>query len=104
MDYQRIILVGNASADASLRKSKNGEVSFAAFNVGVKNSKEHTIFFPVVAFGKLGETLVTHINRGRQILVEGSIEISPTGRFNIVADRVRLGSLPKETNTTEKVA
>ena len=102
MDYQKLILVGNASTGAILRKSKNGEVSFATFGVGVKNSKERTSFFPVVVFGKLGESLIPYIGKGRQVLVEGRMEISKTGRFNIVADRVMLGSIPKETKPVEK--
>lgn len=103
MDYQKLIIVGNASTGAVLRKSKSGEVSFATFGVGVKNSKERTSFFPVVVFGKLGESLIPYIGKGRQVLVEGRMEISKTGRFNIVADRVVLGSIPKDPKPAEKV-
>ena len=35
-----------------------------------------------------------YIAKGRQVLIEGHIEPSNMGRFNIVADRVVLGSAP----------
>ena len=42
MDYQKFILVGNASTDAKIQKSKKGDVSFATFGVGVKSGKDRT--------------------------------------------------------------
>ncbi len=102
MDYQKIILVGNASNDAKTQKSKVGDVSFTTFSVAVKNSKDRTSFFPVVAFGKLGDSLVTYVKKGRQLLVEGHIEVSDIGRFNIVADRIILGVLPQTPKPIEK--
>ena len=38
------------------------------------------------------EAVVEYITKGRQLLVEGRIEASDSGRFNIVADTVRLGN------------
>jgi len=101
MNYQKFLLVGNASTDAQLRKSKKGDVTYAAFGVGVSNSKERSAFFPVVIFGPLGETLARQITKGRQVLVEGRIEVSE-GRFNVVADRVVLGVLPQAPKPMEK--
>jgi single-stranded DNA-binding protein len=95
MDYQKFILVGNASSDAKIQKSKKGDVSFATFGVGVKSGKDRTTFFPVVVFGKLGEALSPYIVKGRQVLIEGRVEMNNIGRFNIVADQVVLGSLPQ---------
>ncbi len=107
MDYQKVILAGNASTDAKLQKSKKGDVSFATFNVGIKGGKDRTTFFPVVVFGNLGESLTPYIAKGRQVLIEGRIELSSTGRFNIVADHIALGMLPqgaKPAETSEKPA
>ena len=102
MNYQKLVLVGNASTNAQLHKSKKGDISFASFGVGVSNSKERTSFFPVVVFGQLGEALVKQITKGRQVLVEGRIEVNE-GRFNVIADRVVLGVLPQAAKPVENV-
>ncbi|HEY9078062.1 MAG TPA: single-stranded DNA-binding protein [Anaerolineaceae bacterium] len=101
MNYQKFVLVGNASTDAQVRKSKVGDITFASFGVGVSNSKDRTSFFPVVVFGQLGEAIAKQVTKGRQVLVEGRIEVSG-GRFNIVADRVVLGVLPQAAKQPEK--
>ena len=92
MNYQKVILVGNVTRDAQRHTSKKGDVSYTTFRVAVGDSKDRTIFFPVTVFGKHGESLVEYITKGRQLLVEGRIEASNNGRFNIVADTVRLGN------------
>ena len=102
MNYQKLVLVGNASTNAQLRKSKKGDISFASFGVGVSNSKERTSFFPVVVFGQSGEALVSQITKGRQILVEGRIEVNQ-GHFNVIADRIVLGVLPQAARPVENV-
>jgi single-stranded DNA-binding protein len=102
MDYQKFILFGNASTDAKSQKSKKGDVSFTTFGVGVKNNNDRTSFFRVVVFGKLGESLVSYITKGRQVLVEGHIEVSEMVHFNVISERVVLGALPKETKPVEK--
>jgi len=96
MDYQKFIIVGNVTNDAKTQKSKKGDMSFATFTIGAKNNKERSSFFPIVVFGKLGDSLVSYVTKGRKVLVDGHIEVSATtGRFNVVAERVLLGSLPK---------
>jgi single-stranded DNA-binding protein len=102
MDYQKFILVGNTTNDARIQKSKKGDMSFATFSVGAKNSKDRTSFFPVVVFGKLGESLVSYVTKGRKVLIEGHIEVSTVGRFNVVAERVILGALPKAPEPVKK--
>ena len=93
MNYQRIVVCGNVSADAQLRSSKKGDVQFLTFSIAVSDGKNKTTFFLVVVFGKLAESLSTHIPKGRQLLVEGRIE-QGENRFNVVADKVVLGSKP----------
>ena len=102
MDYQKIILVGNASDDPKVRKSKKGDITFTTLSVAVSEGKERTLFFPIAVFGKLGEIVAEHIKKGRQILVEGRIEISHKSRFNVVADRIRFGIKPSKPETTKK--
>ena len=92
MNYQKLILVGNVTSDAQRRTSKAGDVAYTTFGVGIGDIKGRTTFFPVSVFGEHGEALVKHLAKGRQVLVEGRIEVAQSGRFNVVADRVVLGA------------
>ena len=74
--------------------SKSGEVSYTTFSVAVSSGKNKTTFFPVTAFGKTGEIAAKHITKGRQVLVEGRVETSEKGYFNLIADRVVFGFAP----------
>ena len=94
MNYQKLILVGNATSDAQSRKSKKGDVTYTTFSVGVSDGKDQTTFFPVTVFGKTGETVAKYVTKGRQVLAEGQINVSENGRFNVVAHRVMFGALP----------
>ncbi len=92
MNYQKLILVGNATGDAQQRKSKKGDVSYTTFGVGVSDGKDHTTFFSVAVFGKYGETIAKHVTKGCELLVEGRIDVAQSGRFNVIADQVRFGA------------
>ena len=102
MDYQKIIIVGNATKDANQQQSKSGEVSFTTFSIAVGESKDKTTFFPVVAFGKLGEKVASLIVKGHQVLVEGRIDVNQKGHFNVVASHIRLGATPNPIQPIEK--
>ena len=102
MNYQKLILAGNATGDAQRRTSKKGDVSYTTFSVGVSDGKERTTFFPVAVFGKHGEAVAKYVTKGRQVLVEGRVEVSDNGRFNVVADRVRLGAPAGEPDAARK--
>ena len=69
MNYQKIIVAGNATGDAKARESKDGKVSYTTFSVAVSSAKDKTTYFPVSAFGKTGELAAKHITKGRQVLV-----------------------------------
>lgn len=101
MNYQRLILVGNATVDAQRLTSKKGGVTYTTFRVGVRDGKDHTTFFPVTVFGKYGETVAKYLTKGRQVLVEGRVRVNDNGRFNVIADRVRLGSGPTATKNSK---
>lgn len=92
MNYQKLILVGNVTGDAQNRTSQKGDVGYTTFSVGVGDGKDKTTFFPVVAFSKLGSMAAKYIKKGRQVLVEGRVELSDKGRFNVVANRIMLGA------------
>jgi single-stranded DNA-binding protein len=104
MNYQRIILVGNATRHAERRKSKDGKVGYTTFGVGVSDRKERTTFFPVTVFGKQAEIVAEYVTKGRELLVDGRIEVSDSGHFNVVANTVQLGSKPVKTKTTKTKA
>jgi single-strand DNA-binding protein len=99
MNYQRVIFAGNATDDAQSQTSQNGDVTYTRFDVGVSDAKEQSTYFPVVVFGKQGEAVAEYISKGRQVLVEGRIEVNDKGRFNIIADRVQFGPEPAAKNT-----
>jgi single-strand DNA-binding protein len=91
MNFQKIIVAGNATNDAKRQTSKKGDVVYTTFSVGVSDAKDRTTYFPVTVFGKQAEALAKLIAKGRQVLVEGRVEVSDKGRFNVIASRVKLG-------------
>ena len=86
MNYQRLILVGNATDDPERLTSKKGNVAYTTFSVGVGDRKDTTTFFPVIVFGKLGEAVAEFVAKGRQVLVDGRIQVSDRGRFRVGAE------------------
>ena len=102
MNYQRIILAGNATDDAKRQTSKKGDVAYSTFSLGVSDGKEKTTFFPITAFGKTGEVAADYVTGGRAVLVEGRIDVSKSGRFNVIADRVVLGANPAKPTKKKK--
>ena len=94
MDYQKVIIAGNTTSDAQARKSKEGEVSYTTFSVAVGEGKDKPTYFPVTAFGKTGETAAQFLTKGKQVLVEGRIEVGEKGRFTLIARRIVFGATP----------
>ena len=96
MDYQKIILVGNATAGAKVEKPE-GKTAYADFTVAVSRGREETDFFPVRCFGKLVEG-ATKIKKGAKVLVEGRVEINrfvpeegqPRKTIRVKADALRV--------------
>jgi single-stranded DNA-binding protein len=101
MNYQKIIIVGNATKDAQQRTSKGGESTFTTFDVGVSDAKDKTTLFPVVVFGKHGEAVAKYVTKGRHVLVDGRIQGNDKGYFNVVADRVQFGPEPATEKAEE---
>ena len=102
MNYQKSIVVGNATAAAEYQKSKKGDVAYATFRLGVTGRRGETTFFPITVFGKLAESIAKYITKGREVLVEGRVSIGEKGYFNIVADQVRLGAQPEKPDKKSK--
>ena len=102
MDYQKIILTGNATKDAERHQSKKGDVEFTTFSVAVGDGKDKTTFYPVVTFGKLGEKVAVLIKKGQQVLVEGRIDVNEKGYFSVIAAQIRLGLAPSPIQSIKK--
>lgn len=95
MNFQKITIVGNATADAEKKTSQAGDVEYATFDVGVSDGKDRTTFFPIVVFGDYSETVARYVTRGREVLVSGRIRVNDNGRFSVVAETVRFGNDPR---------
>jgi single-strand DNA-binding protein len=91
MNYNKVILAGNATGDAERRTSKKGDVAYTTFQMGVSDAKDQTTYFKIAVFGDHSEALAELITKGRLLLVEGRIKISDKGQVGVVADRVQLG-------------
>lgn len=95
MNYQKIILVGNAT-DAAKAAKPEGKTAYTDVTVAVNRSREEADFFPVRAFGKLAE-VAAKVEKGAKVLVEGRVQIdrySPEEgetrtSVRVVADAVR---------------
>ena len=101
MNYQKVILTGNATDDAQSKTSKSGDVSYTTFSLGVRDAKNNTTFFPVVVFGRSTEAVAKYVTKGRLVLVEGRLEVGEKNRFSIVADMVRFGPEPSTDKSTD---
>lgn len=76
MDYQRIILLGNASRDAEIKQAKETGNKYADFTVAVRYGKDQpTTFFPVRVFGPPSEHC-EKIKKGDRVMVDGRLEVS----------------------------
>ena len=102
MNYQKVILVGNVTKDAKRQTSKKGDIHFTTFSLAVSNGKDSTTYFPVVAFGKLGEVTAKYVTKGSQALVEGRIQINVKGRLSVIADKIQFGARPSPIKPVEK--
>jgi len=75
MDYIKLIIVGNLIRDAEVKQAQNGGSKYADFTVAVSRNEEDKAFYPVRAFGKLGESCEM-LKKGDHVLVDGEFEVS----------------------------
>ena len=99
MNYQKIIVVGNATKDAEQLTSRDGETKFTYVHVGVSDAKGQTTFFPITVFGKQSQAVAKYVVKGRCVVVDGRIQVNDKGRFQVIADRVQFG--PESTSSDE---
>lgn len=77
MNYERLIIVGNATRDAELRKAREGETVFTTFTLAVNKAQDKANFHSVVVFGPTAEAASQAIKKGDTVLVEGTLNFRP---------------------------
>ncbi len=72
----RVMVIGNLGGDPELRYTLEGK-PVANLSIAVNErfgEKEHTEWFSVVAWGKLGEICAHYLKKGSQLYVEGRLQ------------------------------
>lgn len=72
----RVILIGRLTRDPELRYSSSG-TAICNFTLAVDReyNKEETDFIRCVAWRKMGETVANYVQKGRQVAVEGRLQV-----------------------------
>ncbi|HUT16019.1 MAG TPA: single-stranded DNA-binding protein [Anaerolineae bacterium] len=81
--YQKTIVVGHLGRDPEMRYTPDG-TPVTSFSVATTRKwtnaageqQEKTTWFRVTAWRKLAETCNQYLSKGRQVLVEGDIDVS----------------------------
>ncbi len=81
MAFNKVILMGNLTADPELRTTTTGQ-NVASFTIAVSRTwnnaqgerQEETSFINCTAWGKTGETITKYVSKGRQLLVSGRLQ------------------------------
>ena len=76
--FNKVILIGNISTDVELKQTPSG-VAVTNFNIAVsrpfkKDAEPKTDFFSVVAWRNTAEFIAKYFQKGKSILVEGSLQ------------------------------
>ncbi|MHB1680687.1 MAG: single-stranded DNA-binding protein [bacterium] len=81
-NLNKVMLIGNLGKDSELRYSQNGSpfLTFSlAVNKAYKNANgdkiEKTTWINVVLFGKTAESLHQYLTKGKQVYIEGELNI-----------------------------
>lgn len=81
--FNRVILVGNLTRDPQLKYTPGGSavaevglaVSRSWFDKQTNQKKEETTFVEVTLWGRQAEVAVEYLTKGRQLLVEGRLQL-----------------------------
>ena len=82
--YHKVIIVGNLGRDPEMRYTPSGQ-AVTSFSVAVDNSYTNnsgervrrTIWIRISAWGKLAETCNNYLQKGKKVLVEGTLVADP---------------------------
>lgn len=94
LSLQIVSVIGNATKDAERKVSKDG-ISYVTFRLAASNSDDTRAFYNVVVFGNYGEMLKSYITKGREIFVNGKLQVSEKGYISVIADHIELLRFPK---------
>lgn len=81
MAFNKVILLGNLTADPELRTTPNGQ-NVTSFSLAVNRTwnnaqgekQEETSFINCTAWGRTGETIAKYVGKGRQLMVSGRLQ------------------------------
>ena len=81
MNYNKAVVVGNLTRDPEVRSLPSGQ-NVASFSVATNRrwtgndgeQQEETVWFRVTTWGKQAETMAEHLDKGREVYIEGRIE------------------------------
>ncbi len=81
MAFNKVILLGNLTADPETRTTPSGQ-SVTSFSLAVNRTwndaggqkQEETSFINCTAWGARGETIAKYVQKGRQLLVSGRLQ------------------------------
>ena len=76
MAFNKVILMGNLTADPETRTTPNGQ-NVTSFSLAINRTwnnangerQEETSFINCTAWGKTGETIAKYVSKGRQVVV-----------------------------------
>ena len=71
----KIILIGNLTSVPEIKGTPSGQ-TVCSFGLAVnerRGGQEQTTFFKVSAWGKLGETCKTYLDKGKKVFVSGPL-------------------------------
>ena len=79
-NYNKVILIGNLTADPQVRQTKNGK-SVASFSLALNRKfgtgderREETTYIDIVAWERQAEMAEKFLSKGKPILVEGRLQ------------------------------
>lgn len=101
MSLQIVSIIGNATKDAEKKASKDG-ISYVTFRIAANNSDDSTTFYNVVVFGSYGEMLMGGITKGREIFVNGRLQVGEKGYVSVVANQIALLRVPRSKEEVKK--
>jgi len=102
LSLQLVSVIGNATKDADKKVSKDG-ISYVTFRLAANNSDDSTTFFNVVVFGSYGEMLMESITKGREIFVNGRLQVGEKGYVSVVANQIELLRVPRKKEEVGEV-
>jgi single-strand DNA-binding protein len=109
MSYNRIILVGRLTKDPECRYIQSGK-AVCSMRLAVDRGKDQPAdFINIVAWEKLAETCVNNLAKGKQVLIEGRLQIRQYEKdgqkreaAEVVANQIRF--LERKGDSGEKAA